>query len=424
MSTLTGQQIKDTFGALIKTADNLPIDATLKSLEDGLGNPLPMQVSQDTINFTGNVTGLPIKIDEATDQITTKYIVPNASNIINFSTFTNGIYSEITDAISMGFDSANYGNGIFIGKYGASTPGSTVVGLYSFSNGFADTIIGSGNGAGNGGNNIIIGKNIFTGNGLPEAIGIGNGITVDEPYTLHTKSIKGTDYKVAGYGPVIDAGGNWVGQPIGGGGTSATPAMTLQELPPLNINTFADTTSWVSWVQAATYTTTPVSNTNTQGRIAIFPLAEGQTITKVLYGIQTAATTGTAKAALYYLQIAPNGQLEIGNKALDLGSVDATTATSKEIDLTSAPFTMPSGQTYGAIALVLSSTNTTGFRSWNTNATWSGNGGGYNGSDFYRACGLNIESLTSGVLPASLSGSVITGSTSNPLWAFISTQNI
>jgi len=59
MSTLNGQPIKDTYPGLIKTTDNAAIDGTLKALEDGAGNTLPIEVSATGINFTGTVTGVP-----------------------------------------------------------------------------------------------------------------------------------------------------------------------------------------------------------------------------------------------------------------------------------------------------------------------------------------------------------------------------
>lgn len=57
MGDLTGKRIDQTFDGLIKTNDEQPIDGTLKGLQDGVGNNLPVQVSTSTINFTGVVTG-------------------------------------------------------------------------------------------------------------------------------------------------------------------------------------------------------------------------------------------------------------------------------------------------------------------------------------------------------------------------------
>ena len=58
MSSLVNKKIKNTYDGLIKTADELPIDGTLKNLEDGNGGVLPIQVSTSTVNFTGTVTGI------------------------------------------------------------------------------------------------------------------------------------------------------------------------------------------------------------------------------------------------------------------------------------------------------------------------------------------------------------------------------
>ena len=58
MATLTNQKIKDTYNGLLKTSDNAAIDGTLKNLQDGVGNDLPIQVSNTTIKFTGTVEGL------------------------------------------------------------------------------------------------------------------------------------------------------------------------------------------------------------------------------------------------------------------------------------------------------------------------------------------------------------------------------
>jgi len=44
-----------TYPALIKVGDNTSIDGTLKTLSDGAGNDLPIQVSSTVTNFTGNV---------------------------------------------------------------------------------------------------------------------------------------------------------------------------------------------------------------------------------------------------------------------------------------------------------------------------------------------------------------------------------
>jgi len=59
MGDLTNKQISATYDGLIKTNDEQPIDGNLKTLQDGVGNNLPMEVSTTGVNFTGTVTGTP-----------------------------------------------------------------------------------------------------------------------------------------------------------------------------------------------------------------------------------------------------------------------------------------------------------------------------------------------------------------------------
>ena len=58
MGDLTNLQISQTFDGLIKTNNEQPIDGTLKGLQDGVGNNLPVEVSTTGVNFTGTVTGI------------------------------------------------------------------------------------------------------------------------------------------------------------------------------------------------------------------------------------------------------------------------------------------------------------------------------------------------------------------------------
>jgi hypothetical protein len=54
--SLTGLTPSTTYDALIKVGDNGPIDGTLKTLSDGLGNDLPVQASTTAVNFTATLT--------------------------------------------------------------------------------------------------------------------------------------------------------------------------------------------------------------------------------------------------------------------------------------------------------------------------------------------------------------------------------
>jgi hypothetical protein len=49
-TTLTGKRIKDTYDGLIKVTDNEPLStSTVKRLNDGVGNPCPLYVSQTSV---------------------------------------------------------------------------------------------------------------------------------------------------------------------------------------------------------------------------------------------------------------------------------------------------------------------------------------------------------------------------------------
>lgn len=51
-TTLTGTRIRDTYDGLIKVDDNQPLNASVvKRLNDGLGNPCPIYLSQDAVEI-------------------------------------------------------------------------------------------------------------------------------------------------------------------------------------------------------------------------------------------------------------------------------------------------------------------------------------------------------------------------------------
>lgn len=60
--SLNGLTPANTYQSLIKVGDNSQLTETLKTLSDGFGTDLPMQVSTSGVNFTGTLTqnGLPV----------------------------------------------------------------------------------------------------------------------------------------------------------------------------------------------------------------------------------------------------------------------------------------------------------------------------------------------------------------------------
>ena len=105
-TSLINTKPQDTYPGLIKTTDNAAISATLKTLSDGNGNDLPMQISTTAVNFTGTLTqnGSPIT--------TTPSGVAGAIQFSNGSAFAS-------DATNLFWDDTNNRLGI-----GTNTPNS------------------------------------------------------------------------------------------------------------------------------------------------------------------------------------------------------------------------------------------------------------------------------------------------------------
>ena len=89
MGDLTGKRIDLTYDGLIKTNDEQPIDGTLKGLQDGVGNNLPVEISTTGINFTGTVTG-------DNDTIYTLDAVGDGNNILFELVGSDGTQQDIT----------------------------------------------------------------------------------------------------------------------------------------------------------------------------------------------------------------------------------------------------------------------------------------------------------------------------------------
>jgi hypothetical protein len=73
-----------TYPALIKFGDNSAISGTLRALSDGLGNDLPIQVSNTAVNFTGTVTGIASQVSGVSGAIQFSNGSAFASDAANF----------------------------------------------------------------------------------------------------------------------------------------------------------------------------------------------------------------------------------------------------------------------------------------------------------------------------------------------------
>jgi hypothetical protein len=134
-TSLNGLTPAVTYPGLIKTGDNTELNATLKTLSDGNGNNLPMEVSTAGVNFTNNLTqgGVAVPTTAQLNEKTNKLITINRQN----SSYTL-VLSDADKLVEMNVSIANNltvppsvfasGTQILLAQYGAGqttiVPGS------------------------------------------------------------------------------------------------------------------------------------------------------------------------------------------------------------------------------------------------------------------------------------------------------------
>ena len=76
MASLTGNSVASTYDSLLKIDNNGPIDASLRDVTDGFGNPANFQINDAGLKFIGNadfttatITGLPTDINNLTGAV-------------------------------------------------------------------------------------------------------------------------------------------------------------------------------------------------------------------------------------------------------------------------------------------------------------------------------------------------------------------
>jgi hypothetical protein len=199
MSSLINTKIQDTYTGLIKTADNAPINATLKNLEDGNGGVLPIQVSTTGVNFTGNVTGLPtveagLVAGTATDSIkNADSLVTNATTAGGAQAIAlgNGATSSNAQTIAIGNGAlSNNFQSVAIGDGAEATGvGAVAMGQYSNANGiyasaWGRTSIASSDGS------VAFGQQAEVPFGVPGGVAMGRQVQADTADTTHVRALK------------------------------------------------------------------------------------------------------------------------------------------------------------------------------------------------------------------------------------------
>ncbi len=157
MGDLQNKQISQTYDALIQTGTDNPIDGTLRPLQDGSGNVLPMEVSTTGVNFTGTVTGIPASTDTTYtldnnyfgsallielngSDASTDSVAISPGTGINFIPTTSGIQIEATGGGGGGVASVHTNEFTFVGpSTGDTLEASALIPANTFSNG--DTLL-------------------------------------------------------------------------------------------------------------------------------------------------------------------------------------------------------------------------------------------------------------------------------------------
>ena len=436
MATLQGKQINNTYPGLIKTNDESALDPTVaKKLQDGSGNDTTISLSQDRAVFDGiidlsaaAVTGGLFQMDVPNQIIKTRG-VSTGNQTINLSPTDNSVFTGSINTIALGFDSAAGEGSVFLGKYGNAADGSSVVGFESYTNTANSGILGSGNvidtdGTGLSGRNFIIGHGSTIPFNVTDVILLDSFATADESNIVMTsKPIKASGFKTTTYGEVIDDAGNWTGNPIvsgvqsvvagtnvtvdntdpanpivsatGGGGGGTLPAQSISELPPFKGVFLGGTSHNSATVGLTNYTKVQgEACSNTQAVLGYIPLAEGSKLSSIIFDVNNSSTTtGTIKVGIYSCDgtttsTSGTPYLTVGTLLKDLGTVDPTTTGTKQIDFIGAnAFTMPAGQQYGGVWIVIGGNGMDvgcNLSAW-SEAVHDGNGGRVISGTYYRA---------------------------------------
>lgn len=215
MATLTNQQINLTYPGLIKLDDNGAVQPTaLKTLTDGTGGTLPIQVSQIETKFTSgslvDFTGTTITGISAGG-----LVAGTGSNSMRSADSLTATAAQATggDSIALGNGANAYGNGIAIGVGTTAGPsGPTVcIGRYAQANGSVTMALGNGANVNadqaigisgevisvSGGRSIGIGRQVTVSSG--NSIGIGNyaKVTGGSSMSFTSCSVNVNDQKAA-----------------------------------------------------------------------------------------------------------------------------------------------------------------------------------------------------------------------------------
>ncbi len=326
MASLTGNQINNTYEGLLKTSNNGPVQTNML-ITDGVGNQTGL--------FIGASIG-EVGVFGANPKSSLKNSNLNAGTYPMGSTgFTQLEFQDASGNETFDIAQDRYGSSYYTNKYGDQGEQHIFRSKDGSNNTVASKISMTSYNAVNNSDNWFTGYN--------ERITAGSFNSGTGDLTLTKPS--GTDIVV--------------NIPTGGGGGS-TPAMTAITLPPIASRQNVGPTSPASQksYRGGEYQTNyptialPVS---TNSYWSVFPMSEGATISTLYFNVKTAASTPATTNAvmgIYELTTNTNGEVVMGDLLKDCGTIPAT-AGDKFVDISSAPFTMPTGSTFGAVGIII-----------------------------------------------------------------------
>jgi hypothetical protein len=282
MGNLQNKLISQTYDALIQTGTDEPVDGTLRPLQDGSGQTLPVEISTSAVNFTGTVTGTP----DTTYTLDKSYV----GSALSFN--LNGSDTSLTSiAISPGT-----GIDLVATSAGARIDSTVTDTTYDY-------------GAVGAAGNINI---ALTGSD-----------TTNDVVTMQA----GTNITLTDNGSntfTIDAAGG------GGGGMEATLLTTGRGV---NMNGGVNTSHdlFKTTYVPDTYGTASTTINNNQMKVVAMPLITGQDVSAFGVYITSATAGGTIKAVLYKAATGASGNLVGGDIEYEFGDIDATTTGLKVI---------------------------------------------------------------------------------------------
>ena len=379
--SLTGNQINNTYQGLLKTESNGAISG-LTNVTDGLGNQTGLFVdpSANTVGISGSATLFNIK-NTGVDK--TQYPMGSVATQINFQD-VNGL--DIFEIAQDSYGSSYYTNingdqgeqHIFRSKNQAGNITGAKISMNSY-------------------NNINNSANWFTAYNERITAGsydnVAGELTLTKPNSADTVITLPMVTSITGGSgiSVNQATGDVTISATGGGGGGATPAMTVDMLPAI-----ASDPSNNSWKNGETIIGYTYQNIDCGGGFTpwkVMPMAEGEEINELYFNVRVAGVQAgtTVQIGIYELETATDGTVVMGDLLKDCGNIAATTTGDKFVDISSSPFVMPAGSTFGAVGIMIGNNNGTdplSIAGWNNgglNSAWSNGVGNIAAGTVYRA---------------------------------------